>query len=103
MDEIGWILLVIVAACVIALILITKKRRELEEEIYEEPEKEVVSVWREPEKKPPVSHTPPEEKGPRQITIYGYRSVNKSRLCPLCDGENDPAMTKCHICGQKLN
>lgn len=98
MDTIGWILLIIVVVCVIALILIAKKRKELEESIFDEPEEESVPAWSEPEKK-----ELPEETGPRQVTIYGYRSTSKMRLCPLCDGENDLTMTQCHICGQKLN
>lgn len=41
--------------------------------------------------------------GPPQVTIYGYTSVGRSRLCPFCDGENGFEAARCHICGQTLN
>ena len=43
------------------------------------------------------------EQGPPQVTIYEYRAANKKCLCALCDGENDPSATRCHVCGQQLS
>lgn len=39
---------------------------------------------------------------PPQVTIYAYSSADRSRLCPLCDGENSLEAAYCHICGQPL-
>lgn len=98
MDAGGWILLLIVAACVIALIIIAKKRKELEEDMSYGTDSDSGSTTNKPVEEEKVI-----EQGPPQVTIYEYRAANKKRLCALCDGENDPSATHCHVCGQQLS
>lgn len=58
------------------------------------------------EKKEPVLRSSvfkeKEEPRPSQMTICSYRAMERTTLCPCCDGENPVTATSCRICGQPL-
>ena len=93
----AWILLFVVVMCVIALIIIAIKGKKLEESM---------SYGTDPHRGATTNKSAEEDKdGERrsqQRTIYEYCSLNKMRICALCDGENDAFALQCHICGHPL-
>ena len=99
----GWVLLGIVAACVVALIIVVAQQKKIDkkmESLAVPPKPEPPKPG--PSKPEPSKPEPPAPEGPKQNTICAYRSAEKRRLCPVCDGENSMTAARCHICGEAL-
>lgn len=108
------IVLVIVVLCIVVRkIKDAEAEREAETLLYEMEKRKssTVSPSHETTKPPEKTHSgiirgpkheKPQEEGPPQITIYAYHSTGNSKICAICDGENDKAASQCRICGNRL-
>lgn len=112
------VILVIVVIClVIKKIKDDEAEREAEYMLYEMEKKKSSSTTTSSSSytppKPPEKtgsaiirgpkHEKTPEKEPPQITIYAYHSTGNSRICVICDGENDKNASHCRICGNQLH
>lgn len=98
MGPLGVILLLVVVVCVVVLIVIANKRKKLEESTSSGTDHSSATATNKP-----VEEKKEEVQPSNQATIYEYCAANRKRLCAMCDGENEPSATHCHICGQRLN
>lgn len=93
-----WIILAIVVLGVIALVTIGNKQKELPGSLPSGADVSKIAPA-----DIPLKEIKDLKQGPPQVTIYGYSSATKPRLCAFCDGENDAEAARCCICGQQLN
>lgn len=115
MELLGYIgLFVILCTAVVLLIVAARasKRDKEKDGLSETPlptKDEIISTLGKKKKDPPPESIPvkkadkPTAPPPEQTTIYQFRSARRVRICPCCDGENDPANRFCAICRQRLS
>lgn len=116
MELLGYIgLFVILCAAVVLLIVAAraskKDKEKAADSLSDEPSTkgEIISTLGKKKKDPPPESIPvkkadkPTATPPEQTTIYQFRSARRVRICPCCDGENDPANRFCAICRQRLS